>query len=314
MPVFKFKNETEWLEARSKDLTSTEIAALLGVTEYKTRFKLWQEKSGMIESDFEDNLYTKWGRRLQQAIAIGFAEDNCFDKLEDLSLTYARHPILQLGSSFDYAFSFSNGARGLLEIKTTSYFTEELGWEKEDAPIQYEIQLQTQLHLAKTNGIDFECGVIGALDGRKNARIYTRKYDQALGELIEQETAKFWDSVRSGIPPEPDYIADDELLSKLRKSPRKGEKKNLTANSTAAALIALWKELDDKIKLNNLTNKPLEEQKKAIKNRLFEIIGDAETVTIGQYQITTKEQVLEDTFRAGGKVRRFDVKTLKKGN
>jgi predicted phage-related endonuclease len=100
--LLKFETEQEWLEARKQDVTSTEVAALFGLNPHKSRLRLWHEKRGDVESDFEDNPFTKWGRRLQNAVAEGIAEDEGWDEVEDLRLYYARDPDLGLGSSFDF--------------------------------------------------------------------------------------------------------------------------------------------------------------------------------------------------------------------
>ncbi len=310
MPIFSFKNETEWLRERSKDLTSTEVAALLGMSEYKSRFRLWQEKAGLIESDFEDNPFTTWGRRLQNTVALGIAEDMGWI-VEDLSLLYVRHPDLKFGSSLDQKVICDERGVGLQEIKTTFIFSDERGWTKSAAPIPYEMQLQAQLHNAKKNGESFDFGVISALDGRKSTRNYFRQYDPTFGLLLENEVADFWQSIREGKPPDPDYIADEELIYSMLPAPRKKEQINLSNNPEAVALIKKYNEADEKIKPLKEQIKPLENEKKEAKNRLLSMVGNAEFATIGKLQITSKIEEIEDSFRYGGMRRSFSIRKLK---
>ena len=72
-----FKSEAEWLAAREKDITSTEAAALFGAGAYvKTPYELYHLKAGTFPApEFEGNDRTRWGNRLEDAIARGIAED-----------------------------------------------------------------------------------------------------------------------------------------------------------------------------------------------------------------------------------------------
>ena len=51
------------------------MAAILGVSTYKTPFEYWHERKGNYTPVFEDNERAKWGNRLESAIAFGMAED-----------------------------------------------------------------------------------------------------------------------------------------------------------------------------------------------------------------------------------------------
>ena len=69
------ENEAQWLAERAKDVTSTQVAALFGVSPYLTEFELWHQKSNGIVEAFEENNRTRWGNRLEETIAKGFAEE-----------------------------------------------------------------------------------------------------------------------------------------------------------------------------------------------------------------------------------------------
>lgn len=310
MPIFKFENEQKWLEVKSKDITSTEVSALLGVSPYKTRFRLWQEKAGHIESDFEDSPFTRWGRRLQIPVALGIADDMGW-VCKDLTLFYTQHPTLRLGASMDQEVLCQERGRGLQEIKTTSFFSSEAGWDEKAAPIEYECQLQTQLHLAKVNGEKFDFGVISALDGRKSTRNYFRKYDAKFGEKIEKEVADFWQSIADNNPPEPDYIADEGLILDLLPKTREKEKRDLTNNPEAVENLRIFHEAEELLKPLREQIKPLENRRKEAKNKLLSMIGNAEYATIGKHQIVSRETEIEDSFKYGSTRRTFNIRKLK---
>ena len=90
----------EWLELRKRDITSTDVAALFGLSPYKTAFGLWQSKRPEYVEDFEETTRIKWGTRLQDAIAVGVAEDEGWTVRR--RNVYSRLPALRLGASFDF--------------------------------------------------------------------------------------------------------------------------------------------------------------------------------------------------------------------
>lgn len=314
MALFKFTTEKEWLEARKQDVTSTELAALMGMSEYKTRLKLWMIKAGKMEDDFEESAPSIWGSRLQNAVGVGIAEDNgweCFD----LTGYYLRDEESRIGASMDMRVICSQRGPGLLEVKTTGYFQEENGWEKTRAPIDYEFQLQGQVNLAIQEGQEIGWGCIGALDGRKSTRLYHRIPDAALWALIKEEVAKFWHSIKIDEPPAPDYAADGELIRMMQGSVNVGQNISLTGSNRAHELIQSYHEIRNTLTLSDAANTTLKSDAEKIKNELHHMMGKAEVALIGDYRISAGETFIEERLQQGYSYRRFDVKKLnRKGN
>lgn len=309
--LLRFETEQDWLNERAKDVTSTEVAALMGLNPYKSRLRLWHEKRGDVESDFEDNPFTKWGRRLQNVVAQGITEDEGWSELKDLRLFYARDPVLGLGSSFDFKVLTDLGPTKL-EIKVAEMFREEDGWLKDQAPLNYEFQLQTQLHLAALHDPEIKHGIIGTLGGRQKTRLYRREYDASVGSMIEEEVFTFWQSVKLNRPPEPDYAVDGPLLEKMRGPIRGGDIINLTGNDRAQELVAHYKNQKSLASALKKELKPVEDSMEKIKAEILHLIGRNETAIIGDMQISAKEQVREDAVTYGSSFRRFDLKKRKK--
>lgn len=307
--LLKFTTESEWLAARKQDITSTEVAALFGMSPHKSRLKLWMEKAGRIESDFEDNPFTKWGRRLQNAIGTGIAEDEGWEA-QDLALLYLRCPECRLGASMDFLAISPAEGRKLLEVKSTTYFDEEAGWFENKAPIHYEFQIQTQLHLAIKDGQDIQGGVIGALDGRKNTKVYRRTLDRDLMALVEIEAKKFWRSIELNEPPAPDYLVDSDLIRKLQGPIDLGRNISLTGNNKAHQLIERYLELSSEFQLAGIHRAAIKEQTDSICNEIHHLMGKAEIALIGDYRISAPEITIDQRLQKEYSYRRFDVKKL----
>lgn len=310
--LLKFNNETEWLEARHPNINSTDIAALFGLSKWKSRLRLWHEKAGNVEpSDLGDNPFAKWGRRLQIPIGMGICEDNGW-RGEDLSLLYFVDNYRMLGASMDIKAICPDRGDGLLEIKKTTSLTEEYGWFDDKAPIEYEFQIQTQMHLAIKDDYPIKWGGIGVLDSRNRDRVYPRSYDKDLGKMIDKEVDEFFKSIHDNIPPPPDYAVDGEILERLRAPVRPDEGLNLSRNNRAVELIHRWHELDIQNGEINKKLKPIEEERLKIRAEIHHIMGKAEKATIGDFIVSAREQTVEERVTLDYKFRRFDVKKAKR--
>src|SRR5262245_1850578 len=105
--VVPYVNEQAWLAERLRDVTSTEVAALFDASPWITCFELYHAKRERVVEARADNDRMRWGRRLQDPIAHGVAEDQGLDvrRMNE----YIRNPEARLGASFDFEIT---GARG----------------------------------------------------------------------------------------------------------------------------------------------------------------------------------------------------------
>ena len=55
----------EWLGLRQRDVTASQIAALLGLHPYVTPYQLWAEKTGKLVPLDDDNAVLRRGRLLE---------------------------------------------------------------------------------------------------------------------------------------------------------------------------------------------------------------------------------------------------------
>ena len=58
-----------WLELRSKNINSSEVAAVFGRGELMTKRELWEVKAGRKSDNFQDNIRIKAGQLLEPGIA-----------------------------------------------------------------------------------------------------------------------------------------------------------------------------------------------------------------------------------------------------
>ena len=216
--IIQPNDEKQWLELRTKDITSTEVSALFGISPYMTKFELWHRKHRGEVVKFDPNERMKWGTRLQDAIAAGIAEEN---KWSVMRMTeYIRDPELRAGASFDFSldtYESENSEPGLLEIKNVDSLQFKNGWTQDDegnieAPLHIEIQVQHQLMVSQR-----QFAYIGALVGGNKLVLIKRTRDENVIRRIREVIAEFWGTIEANIPPSPDFEKDADFIKDLYK-------------------------------------------------------------------------------------------------
>lgn len=272
-------DEQHWLECRTKDITSTEVAALFGLSPYITEFELWHRKKQGVVVKFEANERMKWGTALQDAIAAEIAKEKCWTvrRMNE----YIRNPEERAGSSFDFSIehitvdcgdgsaTISEGPLGLLEIKNVDGLQFRDGWivhedGEIEAPLHIEIQVQHQLMVS---GRSF-C-YIGALVGGNDLKIVYREPNEKIFASIRAKIADFWASIDANKPPKPNFVQDADFISKLYGYADPGKIMNLKGNDLILAKAQEYKRLGE-------VEKKAKEDRSAIKAELLTIVGDAE--------------------------------------
>jgi putative phage-type endonuclease len=293
-----------WLAERAKDITSTEIAAVLGISPYATAFEVWQRKAGKIDDSFADSERARWGRRLEPAIAQGLAEDYGLDA-RPLGGCYMRHPIVpRMGASFD--FEVADRARpelgwGLLEIKNVDagVFARDwldLGDGEREAPPHIEAQVQHQLAVSGRRW-----AAIGVLVGGNRAYLLRRERDEDAIAAICEEVRRFWRSIEEGNCPAPDWRRDLEALRQLYAK----TDATATLDDDARARLA---DLLPRFDAARAAAKAAKEAEDAAKAELLALLGPVERVTIGEWTITAKTITRKAYTVPESTTRRLDVR------
>ena len=253
---FPITNKQDWLENRLLDVTSTEVSCLFDKNPFKTKLDLYYEKKDKLIHNI-DSPRMAWGRRLENSIARGFAEEQGVEvKPYDV---YLSDKSRRMGSSFDYKILGEQEA--LLEIKNVDRYVFHDKWDEDsegvNAPSYIEMQLQYQLHLA-----NIDLGYIVALVGGNEMKILKRKRFPEIGKEFETRVKEFWELVKSGTPPEINYERDSNYLIK-----------NLYNQAEAGLSLAADEDMDQLVDDYNSINREyvsLGKQKESIKAQILE--------------------------------------------
>lgn len=286
-----FASEAEWLSMREKDITSTEAAALFGVSPYATEYELHMRKAGKLASDFVVNDRMVWGNRLEAAIAHGIAED--YGLIVEPFKVYMRIPALNMGSSFDFkivgivpgfegndAFRrlFREHGAGIMEVKNVDGLAFKRGWihseTEAEAPPHIEFQVQHQLEVA-----DLGWSLIAPLVGGNRPMPFARLRDREVGGIIKSKVQAFWKRFDLGDEPDPDFTTDAKVIAAMFSGVEPGSYIDLSDNERLAQCCAEYKQASAEYTA-------LEKRKDALKAEILTIVGDCEKASAAGFKLS----------------------------
>jgi predicted phage-related endonuclease len=275
--IIPFTTEQAWLDERAKDVTSTESAALFGLSPYVTRFDLWHRKKSGIAPVFESNERMECGNFLESGIAALLARRNGWEirPMKD----YRRIPGERTGSSFDFEILNHPEGPAHLEIKNVDFLAFRDGWIEHDdgefeAPQHIELQVQHQMMVS-----GYPRAFIGALIGGNRPIVIERLRDDAVIAAIRHRIKQFWRDVDDGIEPPPLMPEDAEAVIRMNQFAEPGKILDASTDEKIASLVEKYKQL-------TATRDTADEDAKAIKAELLIAIGDAEKVLLPGWTIS----------------------------
>ena len=187
----------EWHDRRRNGIGASEIAAACGISRWKSRYELWQEKKG-LRAPFGGNEATLWGQRNERHII----EDWC-DRFEAKLIATQqefRHPDWpHLWATVDAIVQLPDGSKSILEAKCTTSRNSELGLDGTDeVPLEWLGQVSIQMLLS---GIE-RAEVAVLVDGNKS-RHYAVPFNRAGAvEIAILASSWFEECLATEVPPQ----------------------------------------------------------------------------------------------------------------
>ena len=197
------------MEKRKKGSGASDTACVLERNPYKTNVELWEEKTGIRESeDISDKPHVKYGTEAEQYLRELFRLD-----FPEYDVTYEPYKMIANLKNYPFLFATLDGAltekntgrKGILEIKTTEILnsTQILKW-KNCIPDNYYIQV---LHQLLVTGYDFAIVKAQLKFSYDGIRLETRHYTIERNEVIQdmayllKKEVEFWKCVTEKIKP-----------------------------------------------------------------------------------------------------------------
>lgn len=201
-----------WHTARDGGIGGSDVAAILGLSPWQSRFSLWHRKAGLA-GDQQDTPAMSWGRRLEPVIADKWAEDRPRLTVSRAGTYRSKERPWQLANP-DRLIAIGRGKpRYVLEVKTAHGFDNH-AWGRagtDEIPVYYRVQV-----IWYCDVFGFDTCHLAVLIGGSDYREFTVAYDPAEARLMRDAAEAFLDSVRSGDrPPIDDADATYQTVRRL---------------------------------------------------------------------------------------------------
>jgi putative phage-type endonuclease len=179
---------------RRQGIGGSDIAIILGLSNYKTPYQLYLEKKGLIESTFEQTQLQYWGSQLEVAIRKEFRKRNKV-KVETPKETII-HPFYDFlrGNVDGYIPKWN----AIWEGKCSHQFMSQLWGEHNSDVIPMEYLVQVAFYCSVKNA---QQANISVLIGGNDYREFVYKRDLELEKTIIDAACSFWDAVQNDTPP-----------------------------------------------------------------------------------------------------------------
>lgn len=221
----------QWLDLRRHDITASDVAAVCGLSPYKSALRLWAEKTGEV-SEGEENNAMRRGRWLEAGVISALNEEYPTWAVHKLS-EYLRDPEIRIGATPD-ALAYTPDET-IVQCKVISAPSFESGW-KDGPPVGYQLQTLTEAMLWDAPTAYLAALVIDTYGAELHVVEVPRH--PAAEAKIRETVARFWSDVEAGKVPAVDYAKDSELL-KILYRPKEGmEPIDLSADNLLPEILA----------------------------------------------------------------------------
>ena len=278
--IFDSKNATreEWLKVRKLGLGGSDMAAVLGLSPWRSPIDVWLDKtSDTVQEKESEPMY--WGNVLEEVVAQEFAKRSGY-KVRNNNFTL---------QSDEYPYLLANIDREIvgldagLECKTANAFKAN-EWDGDNVPDAYYIQCQH--YMAVTGKASWW---IAALIGG-NTFVYKeiKRNDEVIQAIIDTG-AEFWELVKNKTMPAPDDTKQCENALKKLYQKSNGQSVELPANYGNMII--------DYLEIKNQLSE-LETKKRGIENVMKDFLKDNERATYGEHFVSWKSTKPRETFDA----------------
>lgn len=261
---------TEWLEARRKCITGSDIAAICGISPYRNSMDVYCEKLGLVPEQ-PDNPAMEWGRRLENVVAEKYAEENAVQLLPGEFTVRDKW----MGATPDRLVV--NPKKGL-EVKTAGFRTAKLFGEPGTDAVPDTHALQCAWYMSVMDINDWDLAVL--ING-SDYRVYHLKRSARLENRLIEIAQNFRERhILTQTPPTIDGSKASETYLRAVFPKQKG-----------ADLVPASPEIEDlakKIIVARQSISRCEEELATFENQLKAAIGEASGFTGNGWKVTWK--------------------------
>ncbi len=197
-------NRESWLELRKQGVGGSDVAAIMGLSAFRSAYSVWAEKKGLYEpEDIGDRPAVHWGNVLEPIVGAEYAARHPERKVRRVNAVCRNLKRPWAQASLDYEVKDPSLGWGVLEIKTAGAMRAR-DWE-EGVPVYYQTQVAHYLSVTGRPYAD-----VAVLIGGSDYREYRIMRDAEDESAVIGAVDAFWaDNVLGGEPPEITGARDD---------------------------------------------------------------------------------------------------------
>ena len=190
-------NQVQWLQERRKGLGGSDIAAILGISPWRTPYQVYQDKRSEL-APIPQNDAMEWGTRMEPTIRQWYSDTTGrLVRLPEGIIYHDKYPFML--ASLDGV----TDDRRVVEIKTASNGQKWGEPGTDEIPDYYMTQVQHYLIVTGFEVCDLPVSIAGSLPV-----LYEIHADRELHEMMIDAEAEFWQRVVDGNPPDVQTYSD----------------------------------------------------------------------------------------------------------
>ena len=291
-------------DERRKYIGGSDIAAIMGMSRWKTPLKLWLEKTGECEPvDLSKVEAVQLGSELEEFVAQKFSKETG-KQVRKQSKMYVHKDYPFMAAHVDRLIT---GTDEILECKTCGSHKKD-EWEGEDIPQEYVLQVIWYLGITGKKK-----AYIAVLIGGQSFKYKMIEFDKELFETMIDMAKDFWNCVQTKTPPAltPD---DNALLSEIFAKPNE----EIIENQDMEEKILKLQQVKDDISALETEQKMLEAEIKNVIGGHLGVLTQKFKVTWGKYEKTSvntnllKTDGLYDKYSQKTSYRKLNISELDK--
>lgn len=261
-----------WLAARKRGVGGSEVAAICGLSPWKTPVDVFLDKTGRAPDEQEPSEALRLGNELEDYAARRYTETTGRSVRNYGYMVTRGHALADVDrlivpdGAKVAAFHEEVRTDGILECKTSG-----VPWD-EEPPLHYQMQGQLYMELLDCAFVDF---AVVFLAPRRDFRVYRMERDSKVGARLVEKIEEFWPCVETDTPPPAVNLADVRALY-----PNARPESRMDATPELSALVRELREKED-------ARKALEDETDALKGKIAAAMGDAEALVDGKVKLCT---------------------------
>lgn len=212
----------EQRQLRKLGIGGSDISIILGLSNYKTPYQLYLEKTGLLAADIEETPMQYWGNVLEPTIRKEFSKRN------KVRVTVPKETIVH--PFFDYFFANIDGYipkwNAVFEAKNSNQFMASQWGESGTDIIPMSYLVQVAFYCSVLNA---PCAYLAVLIGGNDYREFKYTRDLELESRIIDAAKEFWNAVTTETPPPATNQIDLKIMY-----PKNSSNKTSTIDTTVS--------------------------------------------------------------------------------